>query len=69
MLPMIITSNHTMDAESGTRERRKPALDEPLTLRDRLGDGLMSRLHEMCEIIPMRGKDYRVHVRQHTRYH
>ena len=68
MLPLIITSNHPMDPEpDGSRERRKRGLDEPLTLRDRLGDGLMSRLYEMCEIVPMRGLDYRSEINRHSR--
>ena len=43
-------------------------LDEPLTLKHRLGDALMSRLYEMCEVVPMRGKDYRLGVGQHSRF-
>ena len=69
MLPMIITTNHTIDSEPEKASRRgTPAVDEPLTLKHRLGDPLMSRLHEMCEVVPMRGRDYRIWVSQHSRY-
>jgi DNA replication protein DnaC len=57
-LPMILTSNH-LTGDEPEREGRLPARDEPLTLRDRLGDALMSRLYEMCRIVPLRGEDYR----------
>lgn len=53
--PMLITSNHVPEDEE-TAERRDPAA---LTLRDRLGDGLMSRLYEMCRVVVVEGKDYR----------
>jgi DNA replication protein DnaC len=57
-LPMILTSNH-LTGDEPEREGRLPARDEALTLRDRLGDALMSRLYEMCRIVPLRGEDYR----------
>ena len=44
------------------------AVDEPLSLKHRLGEPLMSRLYEMCEVVPMRGRDYRIWVSQHSRY-
>jgi DNA replication protein DnaC len=61
--PLILTSNHALGAEPETGSARP--LDAPLTLRDRLGDALISRLHEMCQIIPIHGKDYRSGVLPH----
>ena len=58
---MIITSNH-LTGDEPEAERGARQLDAPLTLRDRLGDALMSRIYEMCRIIRVRGKedmDYR----------
>jgi DNA replication protein DnaC len=33
--------------------------DEPETLEDQVGDRLRSRLYEMCDLVPMYGRDYR----------
>ncbi|HLH29568.1 MAG TPA: ATP-binding protein [Terriglobia bacterium] len=33
--------------------------DEPETLEDQIGDRLRSRLYEMCDLVPMFGKDFR----------
>ena len=33
--------------------------DEPETLEDQIGDRLRSRLYEMCDVVPMYGRDYR----------
>ncbi|HEY2381854.1 MAG TPA: ATP-binding protein [Terriglobia bacterium] len=33
--------------------------DEPETLEDQIGDRLRSRLYEMCDLVPMYGRDYR----------
>jgi DNA replication protein DnaC len=59
--PLIMTSNHAPgeDAERNRAASTRPALDAPLTLRDRLGDALMSRLYEMCRIVELKGHDYR----------
>jgi DNA replication protein DnaC len=64
---MLITSNLQMGDESTPRSghRKADRMDAPLTLRDRLGDALMSRLHEMCQIVRVEGKggaDYRQQV-------
>jgi len=57
-LPMIMTSNRPVGAPGeGTDD--EPSLREELTLHERLGDALMSRLHEMCFIVQVRGEDYR----------
>ena len=67
--PLIITTNHVIDSEPEKASNRSaPLVDEPLTLKHRLGDALMSRLYEMCEVVPMRGKDYRIWVGQHSRF-
>ena len=56
-LPMIMTSNRP------TGETRVPGATgdplEGLTLRDRLGEALMSRLFEMCLVVRIQGKDFR----------
>jgi DNA replication protein DnaC len=39
--------------------RFNAARDEPETLEDQIGPRLRSRLHEMCEKVPMFGDDYR----------
>lgn len=57
--PMVITSNLAFGASTGSPSARQRELDVPLTLRERLGDALMSRLHEMCRIVRLEGKDYR----------
>jgi DNA replication protein DnaC len=67
--PLLITTNHVIDSEPERSSRRgAPEPDEPLSLRHRLGEALMSRLYEMCEVVPMRGRDYRIWVSQHSRY-
>jgi len=61
--PMIVTSNLSVgEAPEGGPPTRGRALDAPLSLRDRLGDALMSRLHEMCRLIHLGGRDYRCGV-------
>jgi DNA replication protein DnaC len=64
----IITTN--FDDEPGGSEseepppgRRKPAALKD-TLGDRIGNRMLSRLHEMCRIIRMEGKDFRQTVRK-----
>ncbi len=59
----IFTSNMEDEVVVGTpadeRMRERPLL------RDQIGDALRSRLYEMCEVIPLRGDDYRRTVK-HT---
>lgn len=63
--PLIMTSNHPTGDEAERKGGSKASsLDGPLTLRDRLGDALMSRLYEMCRIVRFGGKDYRIGVLQ-----
>jgi len=64
---MVITSNLKLGDEAGEEAAPGRPLDAPLTLRDRLGDALISRLYEMCAIVPLRGEDYRKNIGQHTR--
>jgi DNA replication protein DnaC len=57
-LPMIMTSNRPTGEEREPRAAES-ASAEGLTLRDRLGEALMSRLYEMCLVVPVGGKDFR----------
>ncbi len=57
-LPLIMTSNRPTGEEEDPRPA-DPSLVEGLTLRDRLGEALMSRLYEMCLIVRVGGKDFR----------
>ncbi|MBI5416642.1 ATP-binding protein [Candidatus Poribacteria bacterium] len=52
----IITSNY-MDVSPKTK-------DEEESLSDRIGYRLRSRLHEMCRVVEMDGKDWRLTVKQ-----
>jgi DNA replication protein DnaC len=65
--PLIITSNLAIGDEKrparGDRARRG-TLDEPLSLKDRLGDALISRIYEMCKIVRVQGKDFRTGLLQ-----
>ena len=63
--PLIMTSNHDLDGEAPGARRKSKRLEAPLTLKDRLGDALMSRFHEMCSILRLEGKDYRIGVLPH----
>jgi DNA replication protein DnaC len=56
---LIITSNLMVGDEPAPAPAPRKGLEAPLTLKDRLGDALISRLHEMCEVVRVAGKDYR----------
>lgn len=56
-LPLVMTSNHPT-GESDTDETARKG-SEGVTLRDRLGDALMSRIFEMCLVVEFEGNDYR----------
>jgi DNA replication protein DnaC len=56
---LIISSNLRTGEEPITEPAGRKSLEAPLTLKDRLGDALMSRLHEMCQLVKLGGKDYR----------
>jgi len=56
---MLITTNHATGDDEPSRGRGRD-LEAPLSLRDRLGDALMSRIYEMCLMVPLRSDmDYR----------
>ncbi len=55
--PVLLTSNYPPEAEDLPRGPVDPV--EALTLRDRLGDALMSRIYEMCRTVGFAGEDYR----------
>ena len=54
--PMIMTTNRAPVTEGTIQD---PLLAKELSLADRLGDALMSRLYEMCRMLPLEGPDYR----------
>jgi DNA replication protein DnaC len=64
---MVITSNLNFGDGPDEAAAPKRPLEERLTLRDRLGDALLSRLYEMCAIVRLQGEDYRKNVGQHSR--
>ncbi len=67
--PMLMTSNLPTGDEGGRRPAGKATpLEAPLSLRDRLGDALMSRLYEMCKVLKVEGRDYRSWI-LHARHH
>ena len=53
-LPTLMTTNRPTGDDADAPQRP----DVP-SLRDRLGDALMSRLYEMCLMVPMAAKDFR----------
>jgi len=64
-----MTSNLPIGDETARSRKTKNAPpDAPLSLRDRLGDALMSRLYEMCRIVPVAGRDYRSWI-LHAKHH
>ncbi len=50
----IFTTNY-LDAPPGKNE---------MTLTDRIGDRVRSRLYEMCQVVPIEGKDFRREIRK-----
>jgi DNA replication protein DnaC len=53
-IPTLMTTNRsTGDDDDSTTPR------DGLSLRDRLGDPLMSRIYEMCQVVPVNGADFR----------
>lgn len=56
---MLITTNHSTGDDESPKVKGRD-LEAPLTLRDRLGDALMSRIYEMCLMVNLRSdKDFR----------
>lgn len=64
---LLITSNLRMGDEAEAAPTRQRKLEAPLSLRDRLGDPLISRLYEMCKVVRLEGGDYRTNIGQHSR--
>jgi len=58
-MPLILTTNLELGDEPTSPRPRPRAQDAPLSLRERLGDALLSRLYEMCHIVRVTGNDYR----------
>jgi len=56
---LILTSNLEIGDEPPARPASARAAETPLSLKDRLGDALISRLYEMCKIIRLSGEDFR----------
>jgi DNA replication protein DnaC len=54
-LPTLLTTNRAI----GDDEPPSAAGRDVPTLRDRLGDALISRIYEMCRVIPVAGEDFR----------
>ena len=64
---LLVTANIPLG--DGPERRRPRGVDAPLTLADRLGDALISRLREMCRIVELEGPDYRKDIlSQNYRY-
>jgi DNA replication protein DnaC len=57
-LPTLMTTNRA----TGDDEDETAARSDVPSLRDRLGDALMSRIYEMCRVIPVAGEDFRRHM-------
>jgi len=64
---LLITSNLRIGDEVEPQPARQRKLESPLSLRDRLGDPLISRLYEMCKVVRLEGGDYRTNIGQHSR--
>ena len=58
----IITTNYPDEAEAGEELESTRRAARPLTLGDRIGERMRSRLHEMCRKIEMTGSDFRQRV-------
>jgi DNA replication protein DnaC len=64
--PLIMTTNLSLEGDGEPPRDKRRKLEEPLSLKDRLGDALMSRMHEMCRIVEVTGRDYRREIKAHT---
>ena len=58
-LPLILTTNLDLGDEPAPVRASGRTPDAALTLRERIGDALLSRLYEMCQIVRVAGNDYR----------
>ena len=57
-LPTLMTTNRA----TGDDDDETAAAPDAPTLRDRLGDALMSRIYEMCRVVPVACEDFRRRV-------
>ena len=55
-LPTLMTTNRSTGEDDGGSG------DDAPSLRDRLGDALMSRIFEMCRVVPVASEDFRRRV-------
>ncbi len=55
--------DHTTAPAQRSMRARRSTPDGPATLEDRIGPALRSRLHEMCDVIRIQGKDARKELR------
>jgi DNA replication protein DnaC len=69
-LPTIITTNYpdALAGEGGRSSRKSDAAHEE-TLGDRIGDRMLSRLHEMCRVVQIQGQDYRMGAKNVTNHY
>lgn len=58
----IITTNYPDEAEAAESLDASRRAARPLTLGDRIGERMRSRLHEMCRKVEMTGSDFRQRV-------
>jgi DNA replication protein DnaC len=63
--PLIMTTNLPLEEAGEPPKDKRRRLEAPLSLKERLGDALMSRIHEMCRIVEMTGRDYRREISAH----
>ncbi|HEY2497319.1 MAG TPA: ATP-binding protein [Candidatus Angelobacter sp.] len=53
----IVTTNFLLDA------KRQPGVPAQITLQEKIGSDMVSRLREMCRVVPMEGVDFRQAVK------
>jgi DNA replication protein DnaC len=58
----IITTNYPDEAEASEELDATRRAARNLTLGDRIGERMRSRLHEMCRVVRMEGSDFRQRV-------
>ena len=63
---VLATSNYAPGAATGQSTPNLARAEDRLTLPDRVGARVYSRLQEMCDFIPVSGEDYRLKRRGRT---
>jgi DNA replication protein DnaC len=58
-LPLVLTTNLELGDDNPPVRATARTADAALTLKERIGDALLSRLYEMCKIVRVAGNDYR----------